>query len=356
MSANPQGSNPVSTTIRPPQLINSLVGGFNTAANHVVLLALPALLDLLLWFGPRVGVKQLFGPLMAEMIGFTRQNAQSEMLPILDNFERLWEQFLERFNLLSVLNTFPVGVPSQMAGMMPDANPLGKLRVVEIGSGGQLVLGWLALTLVGFVLGSLYFALVARASLKPTAAAVQLKPDSGRDEVNCGERQPGGPPALRLGSIGWQAAQALVMTVIILILVLAIMAPAAIFSTLVALISPLAAQFVLLMVSFSLIWFMIPLIFSPHGIFMCGQSALNAMLNSARLVRVSLPGTGLFLIALLVLNQGLGSLWNSAPYDSWLGLVSIFGRAFISTALLAASFSYYRAGLKYVQSLRRRTA
>src|SRR5574338_1216498 len=179
MSANPQGSNPVSTTIRPPQLIQSLVGGFNTAANNIVLLALPALLDLFFWFGPQLRVKRLFSPVMAEMLRFTRQNAQGEMGAMLDNFEALWGHFLERFNLMSALNTFPVGVPSQMAGTMPNANPLGGPQAIEISSLGQLISGWLGLTLLGFLIGSLYFALVARASAASGAAAGQP------DEIDC---------------------------------------------------------------------------------------------------------------------------------------------------------------------------
>ncbi len=355
MSANPQGSKSVTTTIRPPQLINSLVGGFNTAANNIILLALPALLDLLLWFGPHLRVKQLFQPAMAEMLRFTRQNAQGDIGPMLDNFETLWLTFLDRFNLMSVLNTFPVGVPSQMAGTMPDANPLGSPQGIEVGSIGQLLMIWLVLTLVGFTLGSLYFAMIARASSVSTSAVAPTTDGSetAQSELDCQGRQGAAPPPLNLGTLGWQTVQVLLMTILLLMVVLALMVPAALMSTFLALFSPVVAQFVLMLIAFGVIWMLIPLVFSPHGIFLCGQSALNAMMNSARLVRISLPGTGLFLIALIVLHQGLGALWNSAPYDTWLGMVSIFGRAFISTALLAASFFYYRQGLRYQQSLKR---
>lgn len=345
MSANPQGSNPAASTVRPPQLIRSLVGGFNAAANNVVLLTLPALLDLLLWFGPRLSVQKLFGPTMQEMLRFTRQNSQPEMAPLLENFETLWGRFLERFNLLSLLNTFPVGVPSQMAGMMPERNPLGVPPALEITSLGQFALSWLVLTLLGFFLGSLYFAMIASAT-----ARGKKTPDA-----ESGDCSSASTPALTAGTLGWQSLQVLLMVLLLLAVVLAVMVPTALVSTVIALISPVVAQFILLMVSFGLVWFAFPLIFSPHGIFACGQSALNAMLNSVRLVRLSLPSTGLFLIMLVVLHQGLGTLWNSAPVVSWLGLAGIFGRAFISTALLAASFFYYRSGLQYQQSLRRAT-
>jgi len=59
-------------------------------------------------------------------------------------------------------------------------------------------------------------------------------------------------------------------------------------------------------------------------------------------VRFTLPNTGLFLLAFVLINQGLNFLWSTPPSNSWLLLVGIAGHAFISTALLAASFIYYR--------------
>jgi hypothetical protein len=102
-----------------------------------------------------------------------------------------------------------------------------------------------------------------------------------------------------------------------------------------------------------------PVFFSAHGIFTLQLDAFRAILNSLRMVRFTLPNTGLFLLAFLVLNQGLNFLWNTPPLDSWWMLVGITGHAFVSTALLAASFVYYRdinAWLKVVfEQLQRQT-
>jgi len=38
----------------------------------------------------------------------------------------------------------------------------------------------------------------------------------------------------------------------------------------------------------------------------------------------------------------LNYLWKVPPSDSWMTLVGIAGHAFITTAILAASFVYYR--------------
>jgi hypothetical protein len=44
----------------------------------------------------------------------------------------------------------------------------------------------------------------------------------------------------------------------------------------------------------------------------------------------------------VILSQGLTYLWSVPPSDSWMTLVGIAGHAFITTAVLAASFVYYR--------------
>jgi hypothetical protein len=101
-------------------------------------------------------------------------------------------------------------------------------------------------------------------------------------------------------------------------------------------------QVVLFAGAMILVWMVMPIFFSAHGIFALQLNALRAILNSLRMVRFTLPNTGLFLLTFLVINQGLNFLWNTPPHDSWWTLVGIGGHAFVSTALLAASFVYYR--------------
>jgi len=47
----------------------------------------------------------------------------------------------------------------------------------------------------------------------------------------------------------------------------------------------------------------------------------------------------------------LSYLWQVPASDSWLMLVGIAGHAFISTALLSASFVYYRDMNKWLQDV-----
>jgi hypothetical protein len=43
-----------------------------------------------------------------------------------------------------------------------------------------------------------------------------------------------------------------------------------------------------------------------------------------------------------MLSVGLNFLWAIPPKDSWIALVGILAHAFVTTALLAGSFIYYR--------------
>ena len=44
----------------PPSLTKSLMAGFDTISNHIWLIIFTILLDMLLWFGPRLSVFGLF--------------------------------------------------------------------------------------------------------------------------------------------------------------------------------------------------------------------------------------------------------------------------------------------------------
>ena len=50
----------------------------------------------------------------------------------------------------------------------------------------------------------------------------------------------------------------------------------------------------------------------------------------------------MFVFIIFILTTGLNYLWSVPQSNSWMTLIGIAGHAFITTALLAASFVYYR--------------
>jgi hypothetical protein len=97
----------------------------------------------------------------------------------------------------------------------------------------------------------------------------------------------------------------------------------------------------LLILAGFLIWMLAPLIFSPHGIVLNQLNVLSSILRGFYLTRLTLPSTSLFFLAFVLLSEGLDVLWNIPDNTSWLLLLGIFGHAFVTTSLLAASFIYY---------------
>jgi hypothetical protein len=99
------------------------------------------------------------------------------------------------------------------------------------------------------------------------------------------------------------------------------------------------AAFLMLVFSF---WLIVPLFFTPHGIFIRRQNAFSSIHTSLRMARFTLPTSAMFVFSVFVLSTGLNYLWGVPSSNSWMLIVGIAGHAFITTSLLAASFAYYR--------------
>lgn len=350
---NVKPEQPDTVQMPPPSLIRSMAGGFNAVASHIYLILIPAALDLLLWFGPHFRINHLVKSDMINLIGLMRQMSSTDMRLYWQSLEQILLQCLEQYNLASQLSAFPIGIPSLLgvqallSGKAPLNTPIGSAPIIEFQSGGLFILTWLLFMLIGLFLGTVYFAAVARmcGRLLGNTQSAQLVETDKPDRL----------PAFRLSVLAWQAIQVFAMVFLLVVLSLILIVPAVWLSFFLSMISTILGQFVLLLATFSAMWFLIPLIFSPHGIFLCGQSMFSAIASSTRIVRFSLPGTGMFLLTALILYQGLGILWQSPPDSSWLTLIGILGHAFIATGLLAASFIYYNSGLEYIQALRYRS-
>ena len=295
----------------PPGLISSIARGFDAVANHISVILPPLLLDLFLWLGPHLRLTaflQKWWNLSKSTLALNLP-AGTELATLQES----WTKFAEQFNLFMALRTFPVGTPSLLSFEMPVLNPLGNPASRDAGSIFG-ILGWIVLLLlVGWVAGAFYYYWVAGISM-------ELEKRSLWKSIS---------QAVFLSAI-W-AGMLMIVGVPLLFMFGALM-----------MISPAVAQVALFAGSMVLVWLVMPVFFSAHGIFTFQLDALRAILNSLRMVRFTLPNIALFLLIFVVINQGLNFLWNTPADGSWWMLVGIGGHAFVSTALLAASFIYYR--------------
>ncbi len=303
----------------PPGVIGSLKAGFDVVSGHVVLILMPLLVDLFLWLGPRLSVDKLLGPAYALVFEQMRRSLPSTQdVTRLAEFQKIFTDILQRFNLVSLmarLQTFPIGISSLIAKIMPVDSPMGVQQIVQIPSALTLLAYMFLLVVIGWVVGGLYFRSVSGTVLGGQDAGIGL-----------------------FGAIG----QTFILSLIWLMALIAISIPILIVLTLLTLISPALASgaaFLILILSF---WLIVPLFFTPHGIFVRKQNAFYSIYSSLRMARFTLPTSGMFVFSVFILSTGLNYLWAVPSSNSWMLLIGITGHAFITTALLAASFVYYR--------------
>jgi hypothetical protein len=298
----------------PPGLLASLMAGFDSVANHIAVILPPVLLDLFLWLGPHLRLKEFLQPFIDGLPSLAKAFPSSFTDPAsVQTVQTAWTAIANNFNLYAILRTYPVGITSLLSFEMPIQNPFGVPLDLDAGSFGGILSWALLLVLLGWIFGAIYYYWVSGVALKP--------------EVH---------------SLSKSVTQVAVLSLIWMGLLLVIGLPVLLVLSILTAISPILGQVVLFACAIILIWMVMPVFFSAHGIFTYQQDAIRAILGSLRMVRFTLPNTGLFLLAFVILNQGLNFLWNTPPLNSWLMLVGIAGHAFVSTALLAASFVYYR--------------
>ena len=299
----------------PPGVIGSLRAGFDAVSSHVGLILLPLVLDVFLWLGPRLSVGNIYASFFTQWLDLSKKGG----FPAPD-LQLLTERadLVERANWLNWVRTLPIGVPSLLSSNLPEELPLqtpfGLQEVVQVPS--LLVMaGWVVLlTLVGWIVGGLYFRWVSGTTLGEEDAGISS-----------------------MRAIG----QTFVLSLIWLVSLMIIMLPISLVLVILTVISPVLAQgalFILLILSF---WLIVPLFFTPHGIFTHKQNALHSVLSSLKLARFTLPTSSMFVLCVFILSSGLNYLWSVPSSDSWMTLVGIAGHAFITTALLSASFIYY---------------
>jgi len=306
----------------PPSLIKSLKAGFDAISNHIALAIFPILLDILLWLGPQLHVMGALTPILKQVS--SSGNEQNLMFEFLNSG-------LERVNLFSILRTFPIGVPSLMVDNAPLQNPIGSAMIWEASSLAAVFLTWLAFTLGGLAVGTIFFSLIAQISLS--------------DQIN---------PKLILNKWPWHFLQVTLLSLAWLVLLLIVSIPFSCIFTILLLSGVGIGQVSLIamvLMGGLLIWMLIPLAFSPHGIFVYDQNAWLSIRRSLRLTRLTFWITGFFLIAVILLSAGLDMLWRIPEPSSWLTLIGIAGHAFVATSLIASSFFYYRDANRWVDYL-----
>jgi hypothetical protein len=129
---------------------------------------------------------------------------------------------------------------------------------------------------------------------------------------------------------------------IFLLIVAILYIPLIMVGTILFLINSTLGSFALLAGLFLIAWVVIALSMAPYGIVLNGRPLLRAVVESLRLVQANLPSVIYLLFSVFLIGALLDWLLFAVENGTWLSLVNIVGHAFVSTALIAALFIFYR--------------
>lgn len=288
---------------------------------------MPLVLDLVLWLGPHFTIKSR----IEQGIQILNQIVeQQDSIPADAVFatQETWQYFAEHFNLLGLMRTLPLGIPSLMASRAPIETPFGTPLFLELTELAGILFFTLLVVLVGLAVGMIYFLLVAQVS-----TTNQLDLRSILQQW----------PMATLRSVG--------LLLLLITILMIITLPVSCLMGSLALSGLMFSQLGTLIFGVILMWWLFPLIFSAHGYLLYHEKLWQSILRSIRLTRLTFPITGTFILVAVMLSEGLDSLWNTPADGSWLMLLGLVGHAFINTALLAASFVYFHEMNRWLQTM-----
>jgi hypothetical protein len=222
-----------------------------------------------------------------------------------------------------------VGIFSLMPSILPLKNPLGIPISWEMSNPGGAFAFTLLVFSVGLILGGLYFSAVRQAAIFDEVKWRSILKDWPRVSL-----------------------QSLMLSLIWIFFFLAVLVVGSCAATGMTLFSVSLRQIAIVLFGVISFWLLFPLFFSPHGIFAQREKAWRSLVSSIRLTNLTFMRTSLFIMLAILANQALHLVWQIAPEESWLMLISILGNAFVTTGILSASFVYYQEINRWVEELK----
>ena len=293
-----------------PGITATLKAGFEVTTKHWWIAILPALLDMFYWLGPRLSPYHLVEQAMSFL---TNQAMLAEM-----NQQLLTTA--QQTNLFANLTIPFIGVPTLMR-LIPPQTPI-VTQTIEIQNFGVWFGLLMAISIVGFLLTAFYFTLIAQAVKRPSNGRPPLK------------------TFIRHVLSTWVYLIMVGMGVLLASLI--IFFPLMILSTLLSLITPQLVILVLISGMMFIFWLAVFLGFTPHGLTLNNRPLTKAVWESVQLVRLNYISTITLLLAIAGITMVMDQLMHYADDGSWFTLSSIIGHAFVSTALVAASYVFYQ--------------
>ena len=283
-------------------------------ATHAYLIVIPIFLDLGLLLGPRLTIEKFLTPLI-KMIQVP-PNIPTDLAESVQVSVKALLEVAKQYSLTAWLRTFPFGTPSLIAGRISTENPLGSAQTIPVDKFGLLLLSSILFTVLGLVITSLYY----------TWNAITVFPNE--DKIRSG--------FLR------KTSNLLLIPLIAFVAALVLILPIALILGISTAINPLLGSIIYFIALLVLINLLFPLLFTPHAIILENKSLIDAAKESIFVFKKSGIFSSFFVVIMIFATYLSDRLWQTPPDDSWMILVGIFGHAVISTALVLASFYFFK--------------
>lgn len=304
-------------------IIDCFSAGFSLVTRRPWLMALPVLVNLLLWALPRISVRPLVQPLLRDL------QVTSTVAPDTASMAEMSVQLLDRmvgsFNLLSLLANGMLRFPSFIAtqdSISPDLAHL-TTQVIDVRSALVALPLFFLLLLLSVFFAGVYLGLIRR-------------------EI----RREAWDFSGFMGQVVRHWLRLTFFTIGLFLAVLLISIPISVGLAVLSLLAPGLALFasstVLLLVTWVGIWLFLILHFVIEAIVLDGVGVFVAVWRSINVVLRNFWSTvGIILLSVL-LGQGFIIIWQAVARNAWGTFVAIVGDAYIGSGLAAAIFFFYQ--------------
>lgn len=302
-------------------LIEMLSTGYNMVLKRLWLIAIPVVLDVYLWLGPRLSVRSLTRYLSSLWLPSAKMPAELQSLFELNR--ELLEKMGQEDNLFSLLSSGLLGMPSYLAGGLPEGIIGSSVTWGESSSTLVILALILLLLAAGLFLGCFYLGLVAYVVRE---GAVDFK--------------------YLLRQV-WRYWSLIVLFGVLLTIILFVVGlPVFMIVGFFELLNPTLARFTLLAVTGLGLWMVFHLFFVPHAIVVSESNLLRAVWNSLIVVGRNFWSALALVVLINLINAGFTVVWDKISVNAPLTAFSIAGNAFVGTGLVAASLIFYRDRLE----------
>ncbi len=320
----------------PPGIIDTLTAGFSSINRIFWVLAIPVLVDLFLWQGPRLSaapVIEQFRDWYSTQASITASTGGTALVANQEQVHQVLSEAASSLNVFALAVISVPIVPSFIAGQS-----FARPAVAEINTTSSFMLAALVLFLVGLLVASGYLAIIAG----------QVR----------GEVPDGRLLALRTAR-NWLNFVALV--VMAALLSVGVIVPVSIIVSIVLLVSQAlgaALLFIVMAVMMVAVYAaIIYLFFLVDAVVVSDLGPLRAARNSVLVVNRNFwSAVGLMLLTFLIM-AGTQIIWAAlAKQPLGLGPVpGILGNAYIASGLSAASMLFYRDRLALLERIDRKS-